>query len=129
MIKPKYKKRRNYEHKEKPEKIYKRMTRDHVDVLQNIEFSIVSACRRHEDIDDSIIASALKTAIAGSEPVGELAAVLIDDLAQIRQIRDEPIPDNIWTDGLKVVLWSVRNHSDAQPGDRDYLAFIQNYVV
>ena len=129
MIKPKYKKRRNYEHKEKPEKIYKRMTRNHVDVLQNIEFSIVSACRRHEDIDDSIIASALKTAIAGSEPVGELSAVLIDDLAHIRQIRDEPIPDNIWTDGLKVVLWSVRNHSDAQPGDRDYLAFIQNYAV
>ena len=129
MIKPKYKKRRNYEHKEKPEKIYKRMTRDHVDVLQNIEFSIVSACRRHEDIDDSIIASALKTAIAGSEPVGELSAVLIDDLAHMRQIRGEPIPDNIWTDGLKVVLWSVRNHSDAQPGDRDYLAFIQNYVV
>jgi hypothetical protein len=48
MKKPKYKKRRNYEHKEKPEKIYKRMGRDHVDVLQNIEFSIVSASRRHE---------------------------------------------------------------------------------
>ena len=129
MLKPKYKKRRSYERKEKPEKIYKRMTRDHLDVLQNIEFAIVSACRRHEDIDDSIIASALKTAIAGSEPVGELSAVLVDDLAQIRQIRGEPIPGNIWTDGLKVVLWSVRNHSDAQPGDRDYLAFIQNYVI
>ena len=104
------------------------MTRDHLDVLQNIEFSIVSTCRNYGDIDDSIIASALKTTIAGSDPVGELSAILINDLVQIRQMRAS-VPDNIWTDGLKVVLHSVRNHSDAQPGDRDYLAFIKNYVV
>ena len=129
MLKPKFKKRRNYERKEKPEKIFKRMTRDHLDVLQNIEFSILSTCRNHDDIDDRIIASALKTAVAGSEPVGELSAILINDLVQIRQMRGDSVPDNIWTDGLKVVLRSVRNHSDTQPGDRDYLTFIQNYVV
>ena len=131
MLKPKFKKRRNYERKEKPEKIFKRMTRDHLDVLQNIEFSIISTCRSHGNIDDRIIASALKTAIAGSEPVGELSAILINDLVQIRQMRDDEgaVTDSIWTDGLKVVLQSVHNHSDAQPGDRDYLAFIQDYVV
>ncbi|MBL7106779.1 MAG: hypothetical protein ISS77_04130 [Phycisphaerae bacterium] len=129
MLKPKFKKRRNYERKEKPEKIYKRMSRDHLDVLQNIEFSIVSTCRNHEDIDDRIVASAVKTAISGSDPVGELSAILIDDLVQVRQMRGGSAPDNIWIDGLKVVLWSVRNHSDLQPGDRDYLTFIQNYVV
>ena len=129
MLKPKFKKRRNYERKEKPEKIFKRMTRDHLDVLQNIEFSILSTCRNHDDIDDRIIASALKTAVAGSEPVGELSAILINDLVQIRQMRGDSVPDNIWTDGLKVVLRSIRNHSDTQPGDRDYLTFMQNYVV
>ena len=129
MVKPKYKKRRNYQRNEKPEKLYKRMTRDHVDVLQNIEFSIISTRRNHDDIDDRIIASALKTAIAGSEPAGELSAILINDLVQIRQMRGDSVPDNIWTDGLKVVLRSVRNHSDTQPGNRDYLTFIQNYVV
>ena len=35
---------------EKPEKIFKQMTNDHVDVLQNIEFSIVSAYRRSSNI-------------------------------------------------------------------------------
>ena len=129
MLKSKFKKRRSYERKEKPEKIFKQMTRDHLDVLQNIEFSILSTCRNHDDIDDRIIASALKTAVAGSEPVGELSAILINDLVQIRQMRGDSVPDNIWTDGLKVVLRSVRNHSDTQPGDRDYLTFIQNYVV
>ena len=128
MSKLKFKKRRNYERKEKPEKIFKQMTRDHLDVLQNIEFSIVSACRDHRGIDDKIIASALKAAIAGDEPADALSALLINDLANTRRMRAD-VPDTIWTNGLKVVLESVLNHSDARPGDRDYLTFIQNFVV
>lgn len=128
MLKPKFKKRRNYERKEKPEKIFKQMTRHHLDVLQNIEFSIVSTCNNHGGIDDKIIAAALKTTIADSEPVDELSTILINDLVQTRRMRAD-VPDNIWTNGLKVVLQSVHNHSDARPGDRDYLAFIRNYVV
>lgn len=128
MVKRKFKKRRKYERVEKPAKIFKQMTRDHVDVLQNIEFSIVSTCRNHDDIDDRVIASALKTAINGSEPVGELSAVLVNDLAGFREMRP-PVPDDIWTKGLKVVLESVHTHSDTKPGDRDYLSFIRNYVI
>lgn len=128
MSKLRFKKRRNYEHKENPEKIFKQMTRDHLDVLQNIEFSIVSACRDCNSIDDKIIASALKAAIAGDEPADALSALLINDLANTRRMRAD-VPDTIWTNGLKVVLESVLNHSDARPGDRDYLTFIQNYVV
>jgi hypothetical protein len=128
MSKLRFKKRRNYERKERPEKIFKQMTRDHIDVLQNIEFSIVSACRGHSGIDDNIIASALKAAIAGDEPADELSALLINDLANTRRMRED-VPDTIWTNGLKVVLQSVHNHSDARPGDRDYITFVQNYVV
>jgi len=128
MSKLRFKKRRNYERKEKPEKIFKRMTRDHLDVLQNIEFSIVSACRNCSGIDDKIIASALKAAIAGDEPADALSALLIKDLADTRRMRDD-VPDTIWTNGLKVVLESVLNHSDARPGDRDYLTFIKNFVA
>lgn len=128
MVKRRFKKRRKYERVEKPAKIFKQMTRDHVDVLQNIEFSIVSTCRSYDDIDDRVITSALKTAIDGSEPVGELSAVLVNDLAGFRGIRP-PVPDDIWTKGLKVVMESVHTHSDTKPGDRDYLAFIRNYVI
>jgi hypothetical protein len=128
MSKLRFKKRRNYERKEKPEKIFKQMTRDHIDVLQNIEFSIVSICRDCSGIDDKIIASALKAAIAGDEPADALSALLINDLANTRRMRAD-VPDTIWTNGLKVVLESVLNHSDARPGDRDYLTFIQNFVV
>jgi len=119
---------RKFIREEKPEKIFKRMTRNHLDVLQNIEFSIVSTCRGHRDIDDKIISSALRAAIAGDEPADELSALLTKDLANIRRMRAD-VPDKIWTNGLKVVLESVHNHSNTRPGDRDYLTFIQNFVV
>ena len=128
MSKLKFKKRRNYERKEKPEKIFKQMTRDHLDVLQNIEFSIVSTYCDRSDIDDRIIASALKTAIVGGEPADALSAVLINNLTNTRRMHAD-VSDTIWANGLKVVLQSVHTHSDARPGDREYLKFIQNYVV
>ena len=128
MSKLKFKKRRNYERKEKLEKIFKQMTRDHLDVLQNIEFSIVSTCCDRSDIDDRIIASALKTAIVGGEPADALSAMLISNLTNTRRKRAD-VSDTIWANGLKVVLQSVHTHSDAWPGDREYLKFIQNYVV
>ena len=104
------------------------MARDHLDVLQNIEFSIVSTYRRCPDIDDNIVASALKTAIAEGESSDKFSSLLISDLENTRLMRAD-VPDTIWTNGLKVVLWSVHNHSDARPGDRDYLEFIQDYVI
>ena len=49
--------KRKFIRQEKPKNIFKRMTRDHLDVLQNIEFSIVSVWRS-SNIDDKIVASA-----------------------------------------------------------------------
>ena len=127
MPKLKAKKRRPYERKENPEKIYKQMTRDHLDVLQNIESCIASAARRHKEIDDKVIASALKAAIADIEPADRLAATLFNNLENACLVRSD-VPDTIWINGLKVVLRSVHTHSESQPGDRDYLDFILNYV-
>ncbi|MBN2377519.1 MAG: hypothetical protein JXD22_14050 [Sedimentisphaerales bacterium] len=128
MSKNKIIRRRKFERQENPGKMLKHMTRDHIDVLQNIEFSIVSTFRRCPDIDDRVITSALKTAIADTEPVDKLSTLLINEIECIRQTRLD-VPDNIWKNGLKVVLESVHTHSNAQPGDRDYLNFVLHYVV
>jgi len=104
------------------------MTRDHLGVLQNIEFSIVSTCSDCCDIDDSVIASALKTLIADGEPADELSGLLVNSLENTRLVRVD-VPETIWKNGLKVVLESVHTHSKARPGDRDYLNFVLPYVV
>ncbi len=103
------------------------MTRDYLDVLQNIEFSIVSTFRHCGDIDDRIIASALKAMVAGGEPTDDLSNMLVEDLEDVRMERSD-VPDTIWQNGLKVVLESVHTHSGARPGDRDYLKFVLRYL-
>jgi hypothetical protein len=124
----KYKKRRPYERKENPRKIFREMTRDHVDVLQNIEFCIVSAAREDRKIDDRAVASALKATIAETMPTNEIAAKLTGELENARLLRSD-VDESIWKNGLKVVLESVHTHSNAQPGDYDYLSFISDYVI
>jgi len=122
MTKRKFKKRRPYEKIENPRTVFRKMTRDHVDVLENIEFALVSAWRKDASIDDRAVALALKAAIVQSPPADALAARLYGELAAVRSFRED-VADDIWKAGLKVVLESVHTHSDAAPGDYEYLSF------
>jgi hypothetical protein len=119
--------KRKYIREEKPEKIFKQMTRDHVDVLQNIEFCLVSAWRNDGSIDDKAVAYALKKVIEDAESPNESKSPLISSLKNARLLRLD-VPDDIWRNGLKVVLESVHTHSDAKEGDRDYLEFVSEFM-
>jgi len=57
-----------------------------------------------------------------------LSGLLTKDLDNTRLLRAD-VSDQLWKDGLKVVLRSVYNHSAAQAGDRDYLDFVSEYVA
>lgn len=121
---------RKYIHEEKPEKIYKEMTANHVDVLENIEFAIINAWRDNQQIDDEAVAAALKTVIKAEEPKDILACLLIKAIGDARLIRSD-VSDEIWTKGLKVVLESVYTHSPAdviERGDRFYLEFADKFI-
>ncbi|MCK5564370.1 MAG: hypothetical protein KAJ07_03915 [Planctomycetes bacterium] len=127
MAKRKIKRRRSYQRVEKPKKMLKQMSRDHLDVLNCIESTIVYTCREHEVIDDRAVALALKTAIGGDEPADSVSALLINNLAKSRQ-KHPFVSDDIWIKGLKVVLFSVNNHSDKKPGTKDYLDFAGYFI-
>lgn len=119
--------KRKFIREENPKKIFNDMTKNHVDVLQNIEFILISSYRSNSKIDDKVVATALKAAIQGTDTDDALSNSLVKALAQTRSIRED-VPDEIWTNGLKVVLESVYNHSDAQDGDTDYLDFVSDFV-
>ena len=120
--------KRKFIRQENPKKLYKLMTENYLDVLQNIEFTIVSLYRRSAVLDDKVVASALKAAIAGSDASDDSSRTLVKDLENMRLLRAD-VSDEIWINGLKVVLQSVHNHSDARDGDTDYLDFIAVFVV
>ena len=103
------------------------MTKDHVDVLQNIEAVLVAAWREHLEIDDRLTAMALKAAIDHTEPMDELAQIMVTGLENTRQFRSD-VSEEIWTAGLQVVLKSVHTHSQSKPGEQNYLRFASRFV-
>jgi len=112
----------------KPRESMKRMARDHLDILQNIEFALVSRYRNDRSIDDRIVADALRAAILGTAPEDIRAQSLNEGLEDIREIRSD-VSDDIWRDGLRTVLQSVHRHSSLIPGSRGYLDFVSDYIL
>ncbi len=110
----------------KPRKSMEHMTRDHLDVLQNIEFFLVSGYRSDQSIDDCIVADALIAAILDAEPEDSRARSLNESMESIRELRPD-VPDDIWRDGLRTVLESVHRHSSLKPGCRWYLDFVSDF--
>jgi hypothetical protein len=112
----------------KPRKSIKHMARDHLDVLQNIEFVLVSGYRSDRSIDDRIVADVLIAAILDAEPEDIRARSLNESLENIHVLRSD-IPDDIWRDGMRTVLESVHRHSSLKPGCRLYLDFASDFVL
>ncbi len=111
----------------RPRKSMKQMARDHLDVLQNIEFVLISGYRSERSIDDRIVADVLIAAILDAEPEDSRAQSLNESLENTRVLRSD-ISDDIWRDGLRTVLESVHTHSSLTPGSRGYLDFVSDYV-
>ena len=105
----------------------RRMSRDHVDVLQNIEFTLARHMREDPTVDDCVVFSALQAVLLAEPPDDPRAADILVSLAAMRQLRSNT-PDKIWRDGLRVVCDSVRLHSSLRPGAREYLNFVSPFV-
>ena len=110
-----------------PIKLMKRMAGAHEDVLQNIEFALVSRHREDPGIDDRAVDEALRCYLNDTEPSDARVADLVGALEAIRQFRED-ISDDVWHDGLRVVRDSVHRHSRLRRGETGYLAFAGQYV-
>ena len=116
-----------YQKDQSPAKLMKQVSREHPDLLQNIEFVLVT--RFHEDpgMDDRAASEALRACLGGAEPVDPRVAELVAGLQMVREFR-ATVSDDLWHDALRVVDDSVHRHSDLAPGRVDYLSFVAQYV-
>ena len=108
--------------------LFDKMVNNHQDILQNIEFMIISEYRHDNRLDDRIVAEALKASILNTEPQDKSVDRLKQILESARRLRDD-VSDDLWRDGLRVVLRSVHNHSDFKPGSTYYLDFINEFII
>src|SRR5690348_15998648 len=81
-----------YEADRSPMGRMKRVSREHEDVLQNIEFVLVTGWRDDPRVDDAGALAALQGALTGQEPDDPRAAVLAGNLAEVRRLRED-VPD------------------------------------
>ena len=105
-----------------------RLTRDHQDVLQNVEFALVSAYRKADEVDDKTVEAVLRSAIRGvqsDDPIVQWVQTLLDAMRATRK----DVSDDLWIDALRVVYASVRRHSACRAGDIHYLDFVTQFVV
>ena len=110
-------------------RVIERVTRDNIDLLQNIEFALAD-CYRHDEleaIDDAKVMKALRQSLLGLEPDDSPEGLLLEALRAVRQFRDG-IPEELWNDAVRVVMASVHGHSRMAPGDTGYLDFMEPYV-
>jgi len=112
----------------KPRRSLKDMTRNYLDVLQNIEFILLSEYENDVSIDDRIVAEALRAAVLNAEPDDDIVQFLKERLEEIRRVRSD-VSDDIWRDGLRTVLQSVLRHSNLKPGTTWYLDFVSDMVL
>jgi hypothetical protein len=120
----------SYQHDRSPKKRLREMTRDHVDVLEYIEFALLAVARRDSTIDDHMIDHVLRIGIKGSElsQDADVRVIRLWQRLKEEQLTRSDIAQDLWIEGLRTVHDSVRRHSDRRPGETAYLDFINEYV-
>ena len=107
--------------------VEQRMLRDHADVLQNVEFSLVNAAKDSGEIDDHCVKRILLNAIQGKSSEDPIVEWALNLLAAVRDQRRD-VSDDLWRDALRVIYASLHRHSSCEPGDTFYLRFVSRYV-
>jgi len=120
-----------YQHEREIKAGMKQMVREHMDVLQNIEFALIACSQKDPRIDDWMIDSALEHILQriemgkGTKPQVWMMCQILE---QMRETRAD-VTDDIWHGGLRTVRESVRRHSNLQPGEKTYIQFVSQYLV
>ena len=110
-----------------PARLRQTVSKNHMDLLQNIEFVLSHHYRENNDIDDNMCADALRAVIKDKPLTNPHSISMVEELASVRALRDD-IDDKLWIDACRVVLNSINNHSALVPGERGYLTFVSQFV-
>ena len=108
-------------------RLLRRMSEEHPDILQNIEFGIVTAWRDDDSIDDCVVLEALRVHRCGEESEDARVRSIVHYLEQFREMRSD-CSEEMWEDCLRVVSDSVRTHSLLEPESTGYLRFASRFI-
>jgi hypothetical protein len=107
--------------------------RDHMDLLQNIEFALVTTWKEDARVDDAAVYAALRAVREDDEarsPLAGEAAAAVRGILDWRRQNLEPheLSKPLRRAACKKIMGSIRNHSSCTPGDTGYLRFVSQFV-
>ncbi len=105
----------------------KKISREYEDVLQAIETVLVDRHRDDRAFDDRLAELALTAAFHGGESDDPVVKPIAEAITAARPPYAE-VTDVIWKECLRVVIESVRRHSDRSPGRVAYLKFADEFI-
>jgi hypothetical protein len=108
-------------------KLMRQILRRHGDVLQTIEFVLVTRFQEDSGMDDRAASAALRACLCDGEPVETRIAEIVEGLSAVRDFRLS-VSDEVWRDALRVVDDSVHRHSKLLPGESTYLEFAAQFL-
>jgi len=73
----------------------------HMDLLQNIEFTLVTAYRNDNTIDDAVIRNALRELVYNKTCEDPRSELIVSQLHEIKNVRSD-ISDKIWKQTLRI---------------------------
>lgn len=100
---------------------------EYMDILQNIEFTLVTAFREDQSIDDATVRNALQASIKNKPCEDPRSQKIAGQLQGVRELLVD-ISDKIWIKPLQTILTSLDNHSSNTPGSKGYLEFASHFV-
>ncbi|MDZ7615998.1 MAG: hypothetical protein U1E05_03275 [Patescibacteria group bacterium] len=108
------------------------MVEHHEDLLHTIELIVMDTYRRDlmDGIDDRAVYEGYRDSILGIESDNSPSGMVVFAIANARALRESlcPVDDALWKDALRVLMRSVKTHSEKQPGETSYLDFIGRYL-
>ena len=99
-------------------------SKSNLDVLFTIEGTCTRCAMEDQRIDDAVVWSVLRDLILEDPPSTLPHAWLYSEILAARELGRD-IDEETWNECLRIVRDSVERHSDRDPGDCSYLAFIE----
>ena len=102
-----------------------RLTETNPRLMLRLETLLVEEAERDDQIDDSVIASALRCVVQEREPETELVEWVVSALVRWQMMEDQNLDTDL---AMRVIYQSARTHSDCQQGDYGYLIYASSFV-
>ena len=102
-----------------------RLTNSNPEMMMSLESLLIGESERNAEIDDAILAKALRMVVRSKEPTAATVQVVVESLQRWQSDQDDAEQTQL---AMRVIHESIETRSDCQPGTRSYIAYASRFI-